>query len=818
MKKPIVDCRVFPVYTLPRMTTESRPSRLMQIQNQANILGAQIERRQRMQGLINPQGILRSDPDLQDAAREHAAHIISKTIPASLSRLEARLESLGEEREDYINGHAPELIASAEEHQADMAREKRVLARLERELQREFTSNEVLSRRRRILEDLEARRNIDPDLQAGYELIARREQAQQETQIAPEKIEGQPKGVLFPTALPRLSGKLIGITYAVEEDKTPPSESVFQQVRKANLDPLSTTPEQKQALENVEFLGPLAESRRYQDIYTPAELDTFVRGVSEFVTKDGVCGIAFQRTILQVLSKNPAQYEKISGKSIDGLKKAVKDMESNPPKLLDPKQVVEYSKLVSQIIRTSSRKLLESGYLINIKDQPGKEGESVKAIFQAAFDIVGRLVYDTRSITRKKANIKNFQANRQTICAWYEEVGDLLEEIASADRGASETVTDIRRRIQQMQEIRPELVLDQEIKFAIGRLQLEVGRLVDYLNGLLPQISQRLAQEELITKEQIAAEDIPSDVPSLLGQLHFIDSPQIHKYNPDATVGAKLKQVLAYPPSQRTLEQEQLLSDVQSLKRFTNSENFMDVYTPEELRGLVETLSKLSKKHRPDFDELERKIIDTIDDQRRKDHQERDGTLKGLIERADQDAPGRRGMNWDTLRKFASKASAIIINNSLESRSPERMSYLVDVFDPSPDENDLSPVYQFAAYSFALVVIGHRSIEVDRLRSEAFVANCQVVNDWYERLQGTLEVLSRYHRFKGVCFNIKEMVETMNDRLTGNETTGYKKRYSQDPAGAIRLQQRIGYTIETLKFLLETIEKPPTQEQIEPLE
>lgn len=312
----------------------------------------------------------------------------------------------------------------------------------------------------------------------------------------------------------------------------------------------------------------------------------------------------------------------------------------------------------------------------------------------------------------------------------------------------------------------------------------------------------------------------PNEIPSFLSQLDGIASIHEHKYDDSNTVRTKAEEAEALEPSLRTPDQEQLLTDRKAMKAFTYSTAYEFVYSPGELHGLVSKLQLLSEKNRPDFNEVEGEILDIAISETARNRQGVPANIRGAADRARNDASGRRGMQWDSLIKFAKFGSDVI--RSHMSRSEEREDYLISLRDPEPDKTtNLTAVYQFVADVYTYEIMARRASAVSEARRDAFVANCQLINDWYEKVTPVLSRLPRTIKIHGfdATSQIRSMVETMNARLSGDESRGVRKDYKLDPAGAINLQKRIGYSVEDIKTALQEILEPKTDEgEIIPLD
>ena len=298
----------------------------------------------------------------------------------------------------------------------------------------------------------------------------------------------------------------------------------------------------------------------------------------------------------------------------------------------------------------------------------------------------------------------------------------------------------------------------------------------------------------------VALAELPSadDIPSLLPELAWITSANEHRYDESNTVYTKSSLAKKTPEGKRTYEQQSLLDDMDTIQAFAPySSSYEDVYTPKELHGLTTELRSLSSKNRPDFNGVEGKVLDVVIGAMRTTDLV-PSSVREIAKRAEKSQDTRKGMQWDTLVKLASEASKIIRCKATKSSS----EYFVDVADPAPKVTpDLSKVYQFVADAQALEVLGKRTSATQESRRDAFVSNCEVVNEWYAQVAPILANLP--HDFKvgrfSAAWEVASMIETMNARLVGDEKTGRKKDYRSDPAGAISLQKRIGHTVEAIK-------------------
>jgi hypothetical protein len=374
----------------------------------------------------------------------------------------------------------------------------------------------------------------------------------------------------------------------------------------------------------------------------------------------------------------------------------------------------------------------------------------------------------------------------------------------------------VDRRISELESLRLQGDLDPELQ--VGLELLMQRRQADEESEKEEDTSDE--EESATEDEQRTEEALPGDViPSLLPLLDRITSMHEHKYNTSITVGKKEEEARAIAKEDRSPEQQQLLDDIETLRDFSRDSSYKNVYTPSELHELVVKLRLLSQKNRPDFNEVEDKILRLMEDKERVMGEGRSLRVDGASRRADSSRSNRRGMQWETLRSFAREASSHLRGNLYGTQATEMQRYLIQMRDPIyTTYPDLTEVYQVVADIHALDIIGKRSLSVQNARQETFVANCETVNTWYEEVKEQLQLLPEDPDIRKLRFKIVDMIETMNKRLEGKEKSGFNKDYRLDSAGAINLQKRIGYTVEELKDYLNSVGLKEDEGLIVPLE
>lgn len=337
----------------------------------------------------------------------------------------------------------------------------------------------------------------------------------------------------------------------------------------------------------------------------------------------------------------------------------------------------------------------------------------------------------------------------------------------------------------------------------------------------------RSPEVECESPEQTTLIGLPS-----IPELNWIESYNVHKYNPDVTVAAKKEIAQLTPDDQRTPEQKQMLEDIEVLQSFGVSSRYQNVYTPEEIHNLAVNLQQLKQKNRPDFNGVEDRLVDFLHgeiDRFRDDpiQEEYVKSLRGIIRRADRNNPTRRGMTWDKLNAAARIASKALRARTEESYSTQGEYFIYLNEETTSEQPNLTPVFQFMADMHASETIAARSNYVRKARMEAFVSNCDIINNWYSQhealinaLPDSLKINARTGRGLATTpiqarYRIVSLIDTMNIRLSGKEMSGQNKKYTMDPGGAISLQKVINYAVEEINKQLTS--PSPEEEEIVPL-
>ena len=796
-------------------------SKLAEIQRRDTNLGALIDKRQSMLQSAPSWNITREDPDIEAAARNHARILVEETIPGSISRLEQRRMDLRAERTAYIQEHAPELVAQAQAFESDLSRERRTVERLSRDLQRGFTTQEVIDRRTEALQSLESRKETDLDLQAGFELLSQQRQVEADREVfveaAPrveEQISTRAESEAV-TVLPPLLQRLRPITFKVENSQPATADLVDHQLRAAKrTEEGQLTDAQRQLLEDTAFIEGLSTLSEYRRVLTPEELHKVVTQVRKYIkTSPGgektELSLDFQRRVVEFAGQYTGYSGKVAQKDVQKAQTALKG-DNAAQVTID--RVNDFAETASIKLRSIiSSPTPNQSLRIKVDNMDPNQ----TPLYQAALDLASYDVYRERNTTPQQKNLESWQLNKDQIGDWHTEARDLLVELRQNERVAA-LIDQLEDAISSVGHRAPS---EQSDKYALGKaisVQLRIGHLVDGINSRLAFIQAQEVVRAELPRDEVQVEILSGDaIPSLLPQLDHITSMHEHKYNLDNTAGRKAQEAQTVEPENRTPEQHQLLEDMAVLAQFTISEGYKDVFSPDEVHQLVVKLQLLSQKNRPDFNEVEDKILGLLEDKARMEREDRSDRLVGATKRADRNTQNHKGMQWDTLKDFAGEASGFIQQRMIDRYSVEMRSYFVLVQDPQPRTSpDLTEVYQVVADMHALDVIGQRSIRVDSARQESFVANCQVINDWYTEASQVMASLPDNPQVRLLTYQLREMVKTMNIRLEGKQNSGFNKDYRLNPAGAISLQKRIGHTVEQLKAQVNAIARGEVDEGI----
>lgn len=340
--------------------------------------------------------------------------------------------------------------------------------------------------------------------------------------------------------------------------------------------------------------------------------------------------------------------------------------------------------------------------------------------------------------------------------------------------------------------------------------------------------------QELETTERKTLPPIDS-IPSLFERgVKGPDSLHEHKYDQSNTVWTHVSNAEDSPKSERTYQQVETLEDVKRLEAYAPyTSGYMDVFTPDELHALVGKLDLLREKNRPDFNTIEAKIIDVVI--RNKDSL--GGDIVGIARRAEQNTDSRRGMQWATLNKLAGAANDTLVMSMF--KGDDRARYIVPIArDPDYDSTDkksvdLKAVFQFVATSHAFDMYGERSLGAREKRLQTFLANRDIITQWYEEAKPSIDQLPGDRDFadsldnrvgyrrkparSGIQFFMSKLMEAMEKRYEGSESSGKFKSYKSDPAGAINLQLMIAHKVEAIREKLGAGIHPADQE-ITPLD
>ena len=300
------------------------------------------------------------------------------------------------------------------------------------------------------------------------------------------------------------------------------------------------------------------------------------------------------------------------------------------------------------------------------------------------------------------------------------------------------------------------------------------------------------------------------EIPDLLSRLSPILNLEHDSNEPSDTVYLRAREAEKTPEGEWTLEQRQLIKDIETMGSFSQDPLYKFAYTPEELHGLVLELFSLKEMRRPNLSGVENKILDMAAFIRGEGREKLGGVkVDGLLTRSTNDR--RQGVRWDTLINCARDITSTI-RSAIDGKGGGMSNLLIDIKSPESrgtkgkNNIDLTPVYQCVADVYAFRVIGQRDVPIYDKNCATFIANCDIINQWYEDVEQTLMGVPREYKIQGyktgAAWTINNMVNIMNERLAGNHKSGIKKDYRLDPAGAIAQQLHLGRAVEEIRNML----------------
>lgn len=305
-----------------------------------------------------------------------------------------------------------------------------------------------------------------------------------------------------------------------------------------------------------------------------------------------------------------------------------------------------------------------------------------------------------------------------------------------------------------------------------------------------------------------------NSIPELMPLLKRHSPRNTHVYDPQNTIREKLK---AIPNNEmfRTEEQKQLLADLRIIDKYlpysmrstygyssdipapTPASGYQMVYTPQELHLLIAELEKFSRKHRPDFNGIENRILSVIETDKfvggswsRK--------VKGILEREEQNNSTRRGIAWDTMIDIAASAAGVLQGRLSRGRLPD---YWIPIIDPEPHKHpNLNAIYRFVSLDHILNILAVRGTNAEENDKETFKLNCQVIDAWFEKTSPIIAELrhSENLNISNIAMQIRILVNSMHERLNGNRKVQPNISYLYASAKAVNLQLRLGHTVDDL--------------------
>lgn len=344
--------------------------------------------------------------------------------------------------------------------------------------------------------------------------------------------------------------------------------------------------------------------------------------------------------------------------------------------------------------------------------------------------------------------------------------------------------------------------------------------------------------------------ELADKITPLSEQLVHSESEHSHVYGKVVTAKEVYESALQKDPKDRTEEEDSIVKVLYVLQRRflmnPNNLDFLEVYEVSDLMELNKRLRDFSRKDRPDFKDLEGKILDRASIGLHLLGRDIPEDLRNAQKRMNAEADGRRGMRWSTLTKFAERAVDTMRQSLFAggTKNVHRKNYVIDIADKTGNKPGLSWVLQFVADDFAMDVLGRRRSEAQVTNKSSFEANCDIIEQWQADNQGLLEALPKDFRlrrhnkqkhnfgFKPRQLTIFENVSAYTSILnmiddimirkngTGDSKTPRHKPVNLDPQGALSHQLRLGHLIDSLKDELAIYDAPKAgrTEEIKPFE
>lgn len=348
--------------------------------------------------------------------------------------------------------------------------------------------------------------------------------------------------------------------------------------------------------------------------------------------------------------------------------------------------------------------------------------------------------------------------------------------------------------------------------------------------------AKRQAIQEVVVLGPYA--DLAARIPSLTERLQGAVSEHLHAYGEIETAKTVLDRAAAKSADERTEEEDNITRAVFVLRRRfledPNDLSFLDVYEADDIFQLTQALNKFSRKNRPDFDDIEGRILDKAASYVPLQSKEVAKDVQGAIDRMTQDKPGRRGMTWQSLAKHASRACDTMRARFFAggTHNVHLKNYIIDVGDRSGTKPDISWIYQFLTDEFAFNVLAERRSVQHTSAEERFTENCAVIKEWLAeanelllqmpeefRLQrhekrrrgryGTRHRRAAYENATAYT-SITNATRDIEIRQmgTGDSRTPRHKPVKADSVGALNHQLRLGHMINRLKEELAVYDAP----------
>jgi len=434
------------------------------MQQKDNSLKSLISKRQSMIGDISSANIKREDSDIEQAARLHRSKLVEKSIPESITRLEQRRAEFKSELELYVKEHATELLIYVESFDQDILKEQRIVEKLSRELQRGYTTKEVVEKRISNIEALKLKAKAVQSLIGSLNLQTNQEpkfikkivdiiddEGILKSNNIPEPqmnnvFQNSPEIIVTPTenaqqsetvrlspadAIPSIIKKLDHIE-SMHVHKYDQSNTVNAKLEEASkVKPEDRTEEQAQLITDIEIFKKYSSSSEYKTVYSPAELHQLIKKLELLSQKQRPDFHQVEDLILSLNDSLERSQGMERSKSLDG---KIKRSEKNAPNRIG----MNWDSLITHASEASLQidiQMQEKGsadmqsYFVKVSDPETRKYPDLSLVYQLVADQNALDIIGSRSVNVNDNRDSVFVNNCTIINTWFAESKEIISQI-----------------------------------------------------------------------------------------------------------------------------------------------------------------------------------------------------------------------------------------------------------------------------------------------------------------------------------------------------------------------------------------------------